>query len=250
MQSIHSLSLKHRFVVGGFNLSSSLFDDEQKEHNDLLILPDVTDSAASLTDRTLSSLKIAHAKFNFTYILKCDDDSFGDLLRIATDLHFRTSKGRLYWGQMAGYNYPIEYGPWAEKQGAWSVCDFFLPYAYGGGYVLSSDLVELILRNSDVLKVYSNEDATIGAWLAPYNIERVHDIRFNTEGFSRGCKDPFIFMHKVSPVEMIELYRSLSTKGRLCTEATFKEGFPGYVYNWTQKPSLCCTRNSMYIDVP
>ena len=87
------------------------------------------------------------------------------------------------------------FGTYREE--SWFVCNKYMSYALGGGYVLSWDLVELLVQNEPHLNLYKAEDVSIGAWLAPYNIERKHDTRFNTESASRGCKDVFLISHKV-----------------------------------------------------
>ena len=51
-----------------------------------------------------------------------------------------------------------------------------MSYAFGGGYVLSWQLVDLIGRLSVVLQLYNNEDVTIGLWMAPFNVQRIHDV--------------------------------------------------------------------------
>ncbi len=85
------------------------------------------------------------------------------------------------------------------------LCDRYLPYALGGGYVLSHDLVAYIAATADMFSFYNSEvsdllffassiphhreslpfpllqDVSVGTWLAPLNITRQHDIRFDTE---------------------------------------------------------------------
>ena len=46
----------------------------------------------------------------------------------------------------------------------------YLPYALGGGYVLSEDVVRYVVRNEAWLTRYNNEDASLGVWLAPLNL--------------------------------------------------------------------------------
>ena len=57
----------------------------------MIILHDVTDSLLTLTRRTIKSFKFALKEFSFSYVLKCDDDMFVDLRRIASDLQLRKS---------------------------------------------------------------------------------------------------------------------------------------------------------------
>lgn len=62
----------------------------------------------------------------------------------------------LYWGYFDGRALVKRTGKWAEKR--WSLCDHYLPYALGGGYVLSWDLVSYIARiPSELLSHYNSE---------------------------------------------------------------------------------------------
>ena len=166
---------------------------EAEEHKDIIILTDVTVSLQTLTKRTIKSFKFALEQFEFSYMLKCDDDTFVDVLRLASELQMRRDRTRLYWGFMSGKNAVIRYLPGAYKETEWSLCDLYMPYAFGGGYLLSRDLIQLLAQNEAHLKLYKCEDVAVGAWLAPYNIERRHDTRFDTEGRTRGCKSCLLY---------------------------------------------------------
>ena len=205
----------------------------------------MTDSKLTLTARTLDGFVFAAENFNFDYVLKCDDDTFVDVLRIATELQLRTSKTRLYWGQQRGGGRLMIFGPYRED--SWSVCNRYLPYALGGGYILSADLIQLLASNEAHLKRYKCEDVSVGAWLAPYNIERVHDVRFNTATLSKGCKAPFLISHKVSPDDMDIMQDSMMNEGAMCSWRNQWTGRTGLHYNWTAPPSSCCTK---HFDVP
>ena len=87
--------------------------------------------------------------------------------------------------------------------------DTYLPYAQGGGYLISHDLVKFVVANVDRFQFYNSEvrikracfttnrahrllqDVSLGTWLAPLKITRQHDTRFDTEwmvGLYRGRK--------------------------------------------------------------
>ena len=53
-------------------------------------------------------------------------------------------------------------GPWKETK--FLLCDRYLPYAAGGGYILSHDLVAFIASNSRYLQLYDNDDVSVGVW--------------------------------------------------------------------------------------
>ena len=119
----------------------------------------------------------------------------------------------------------------------------YIPYAMGGGYVLSHDLVSYISTNFELLKQFNSEDVSVGTWLAPLkNVHRVHDVRFDTESYSRGCNNKHIVSHKQSVQELkLKHYMLTSLSNRLCfTEFKFQNS---YEYNWNVPPSLCCSRH-------
>lgn len=217
--------------------------EEANSEQDILLFPTITDSLYSLTKRTLISFKYAYRWFNFRYVLKCDDDTYVDVHRIATELEQRRSGGPLYWGFMTGRNYVLHIGRYTELN--WDICDHYVTYALGGGYVLSQELVRVLAVTSEHLKTYTCEDVSVGAWLAPYNVELKHDSRFNTNTPSRGCKDPYLVSHKVSVEQMFAYQESLALEGRMCSWRTYSYGFRGYVYNWTApRTTACCSYNS------
>lgn len=233
--------MQYQFLIGGKRLSLSTMDmlvNESRENHDIVIFSSVDDSHFSLTQRTLEGFKYALQNFRFSYLMKCDDDSFVDLPRLLSELQERPRRDRLYWGEMVGSSPINGYGKYQETR--WSVCDYYVPYALGGGYIVSRDLVELVVGQAEHLLKFHCEDSSVGAWLAPYNIERRHDSRFNTESNSHGCKKVFLVSHKVSPYEMGVLYQSQQLEGTYCSWRTQWFGGNGYVYNWTVPPTKCC----------
>ena len=237
-------ALLHRFVLGGKNLSSeaeSNLTSEAEVYRDLIVLNNVTDSHDTLTQRTLQSFEyIIKHNYNFRYVFKCDDDTYTNLGKIVKELQERQNHERVYWGEFLGATGIMREGPYAEEK--WSICDTYLPYAYGGGYILSRDLVELLTVNAPHLMVYKNEDVSVGTWLAPFNIEFRFDARFNTGADSRGCKRQFIVIHKISPELMYDYFNAVKKSGYICTRKHRWFGWHGHIYNWKTLPSNCCKR--------
>lgn len=234
----------YRFVLGGKNLSSeaeSNLTREAEVHRDLIVLDNVTDSHDTLTQRTLQSFEyIIKRNYNFRYIFKCDDDTYVNLKVIVEELRDRQRHERFYWGEFQGATGILSEGPYAEQK--WTTCETYVPYAYGGGYLLSRDLVELVTSNAPHLMIYKNEDVSVGAWLAPYNIEFQFDARFNTGGVSRGCKKQFIIMHKIPAEQMYDYHNALKKDGYICNRKNRWFGWHGHIYNWKTLPSKCCRR--------
>ena len=147
----------YRFVLGGYGVSQDKLHQlelESAKHGDMVILPTVTDSLTTLTQRTLYGFKYAYERYKFDYVLKCDDDDFIDVLRLATELHKRPTKGSLYWGAFRGNGKILFLGLYRERQ--WSICKKYLPYAFGGGYIVSRDLVQLLVQCCQKLGFYPN----------------------------------------------------------------------------------------------
>lgn len=238
-------SVMARFVVGTMELQQSILDElylERDVQKDMVLLPNLLDSYANLSLKILKSFLWATENLKFTFLMKCDDDSFINLLTFQEDIRraeMHKQHERLYWGFFRGDAHVKVSGKW--KEDSWFLCDRYLPYAQGGGYVLSSDLVELLSLNARYLTLYSSEDVSVGVWLAPYNITRKHDVRFDTEFVSRGCRNSYVVLHKQSIEQMQRKYLSLKTKGVLC-EKEFQTR-PSFTYNWKLPPSSCCKRD-------
>ena len=146
---------------------------------------------------------------NFSYLLKCDADSFVRLDRLAKELSKRPSTKDFYWGNIVTEAVPRKAGKWAEHN--WFLCDHYLPYAMGAGYVISSNLVHRIAVNSEGLQLYFCEDVSVGLWLSPFNIERKHDIRF----VYSVCRNQYLARNQ-SPKDMYRLHSNLLKTGNLC----------------------------------
>ena len=231
-----------RFFIGKHSLSEDEKSALQREnliHNDLIFLPDLNDSFETLTLKLLNSIIWLDRNVDFQYMLKTDDDSLVRVDKIIMELNHRP-RNKYYWGFFDGRAPNFKQGKWAETE--WVLCDRYLPYALGGGYIISSDLVHYVASNSKLLKYFKNEDVSLGTWLAPLDIQRIHDPRFDTEFKSRGCRNSYLITHKVqSNVQMRELYSNLQTTGKLCRKEF--QTRKSYKYNWSVLPSQCCTRN-------
>lgn len=232
----------HFFVIGTSSLSpdvNSSLQAEQKRHGDLLLLHNIVDSYEALTKKLLASFVYVHYSIRFRFLLKCDDDTYVQLQQLHKELKGVRYKQRLYWGFFDGRATPKKSGPWKEEE--FILCDRYLPYALGGGYVVSSDVATFVATNSKYLKVFKNEDTSLGTWLAPLDLHRVHDPRFDTEYKSRGCNNKYLLTHKQSTIHMREKFSSLKTTNLLCREQF--QVRKSYIYNWNVPPSQCCVRN-------
>ncbi|XP_968057.1 beta-1,3-galactosyltransferase 6 [Tribolium castaneum] len=270
--------MKHYFVIGSLGLSVDdilHLTSEQSQFSDILILP-MYDSYENLTMKVVKSFEWLDEQFDyglgFRYVLKCDDDSFVRLDKLSTeianveliylksDLKYVKSLAendaspfirsnvqinrdgtknelQLYWGYFHGSAKIKTAGKWKEPN--WITCDRYVPYALGGGYILSKKLISFIAKNRDSFRQYNSEDVSVGAWLAPVtNILRLHDIRFDTEWTTRGCQNFYLITHNISKEEMHKMYDNILTTNNLCSATSIKRRH--YFYNWAVPPSQCC----------
>lgn len=182
-RGLHKFKMKHYFSVGVLGLSrDDIFhlSGEQSQWGDLILLP-LYDRYQNLTLKVSMGLEWLHQRVNFDYLLKCDDDSFVRLDKLWSEFEsleakFLTNpkkefisknlsplfsvnlqinelvdnKVDLYWGYFNGNADIKRKGKWKEPD--WVACDKYLPYALGGGYVLSRNLVDFIAKNWKYLR--------------------------------------------------------------------------------------------------
>ena len=231
-------NVTHWFVIGGNSTTGSLRNDLQKEqdqYGDLLILWNVRNDYLELTLRSLHSMIHISTHYQFEYMLKTDDDVFLNTPVILSELNssFYPRK-RVYWGRFSCRNPPMEDGRWKETN--WNLCDVYYPYAYGGMYVLSQDVVGLLVENANSLQTYSCEDVSLGAWLAPYNIHRINDGRIFVQHSSR-CSRGYIAVHiphRLSYKLMMKYFDNLKRKGVICSTVCKDD-----ILLWRGLPHLC-----------
>ncbi|TSY83920.1 Beta-1,3-galactosyltransferase 6 [Bagarius yarrelli] len=232
------------FAIGTEGLPSEdmrTLEMEQRRHGDLLLLPELRDSYENLTLKLIHAYSWLDQKLDFRFVLKADDDTFARLDLLQEELKTKDPR-RLYWGFFSGRGRVKAAGKW--KESAWELCDYYIPYALGGGYVLSADLVRYVRLNAAYLKTWQSEDVSLGTWLAPVDVKRLHDPRFDTEYKSRGCSNKYLVTHKQSLEDMLEKHQTLQRDGRLCKEEVKLR--LSYVYDWNVPPSQCCQRKEVY----
>eukprot|EP00041_Stephanoeca_diplocostata_P002533 m.27735 g.27735 ORF g.27735 m.27735 type:complete len:375 (-) comp13476_c0_seq6:323-1447(-) len=240
----HYGKISHKFMIGTKSLQSTDIQALNKEHqkyNDIALMENVQENWTNLTGKLLESFTwlLDHVA-PFDYIMKVDDDSFVRVDYLMKELvHIPPHDvNRVYWGYFDG-KAPIKtFGKYAEQE--WNLCDTYLPYALGGGYVVSTALIKLLAQQREELAQHLAEDASLGLWLSNLNITRKHDVRFDTESTSRGCLNHHIVMHKLSQESMIEKYNwLLETRGLQHCRHEFRER-KEYVYAWDKLPRDCC----------
>ena len=196
----NSSDVKLRFLVGTKNLSTETTDllkKEQSHNGDMAFISDFQESYKALTNKTIEMLKWVHQHVNFSYLMKCDDDTFVYIDLLVRELRTRPKATGFYYGRIER-NSPVITEPgdtWSDLD--WDLGATYLPYAIGGGYVLSWDLVSKLARQASHLKWHPNEDTAVGSWLAPYHYERRTDHLFCVTGkdgkYKHRCSHPPLF---------------------------------------------------------
>ena len=205
------------FFIG--TMSLSVYDylslmKENSTYQDMILLDSVTDSYENLTEKMLEVFNWVTRNVQCNFILKVDDDTFVQLNKMVDILQTKPEKN-LYLGYISEGAPIVSEGKWAETK--FSLCQTYLPYAVGGGYVLSYDLILYIVENSNKLERFKNEDVSLGTWLAPLKVNRIDDPAFNMGGLNLGgCSDSHVAIHPVSDTEMDSLDRNLYIHGTLC----------------------------------
>ena len=201
------------FVIGEKNLmygNKTMLNEERSRSDDLIVLPNLEDNYEKLTEKVVASMQWINNKVDFDYLLKTDDDTFVRVDEVIKDLQMKPSE-RLYWGFFNNGSEIVKVGKWAETKPY--ICDRYVSYALGGGYVLSKDLISYIVDNSDKFKMFVNEDVSVWTWLAPLDVNKIHDERFRMYG---ECKEEYIVLHYSSTYDMHVFNKSLAVDNTLC----------------------------------
>lgn len=146
-------NVKHVFVIAEEDLKYDIHTIEAEiiTYHDILFLKNVSDSYDALTTKLLQSFVTVNKLWDFKFLLKADDDSYIRVTNIVSELKNKYNNSTtLYWGFFDGSAHVKKTGKWKESN--WFLCDRYLPYALGGGYVLSQRLVQFIAHNSAYFK--------------------------------------------------------------------------------------------------
>ena len=201
---------KHSTIRCIFLLGKSLsvniqkaVDVESKQHQDIL-LGTYLDSYRNLTLKVLQGLSWSNQFCRSSYVLKTDDDCFVNVPVLRSVLQSQSSHKNLY----AGYVMEDEdkrvvirdpYSKWQVSPQDYAPRNY-PPYASGSGYLLSQDLVEIIISLYPTTYLIPIEDAYIGILLNMVGINPVHSRRFSVHALQwQLCNLMyFVVIHHVS----------------------------------------------------
>ena len=185
-----------RFIVGTKGIESDeqvKLTEENGTFGDIIFV-DIKEEFNALTNKTLALINWAHHHVNFSYLLKFDDDTFVFVKNMIIELKKRPTTTKLYYGVMRPKSKPYRGNvKWADND--WNLGEHYLPFALGGGYILSHDLVSSLSEQSPRLMWHINEDTAIGAWVSALDHERKSDNRLCCwfKGHpDRTCKYPIL----------------------------------------------------------
>lgn len=175
----NSSDVAMRFVMGGKSMGPDKhfeLSEENGTYGDIILI-DTVESGSALTNKTLGLINWAHRHVQFSYLMKCDDDTYVFVNNMITELRQRPTTTKLYYGKMLRNSPPIR-GKYKWADNEWDLSPVFLPFAMGGGYVLSHDLVAILSEATPKLKWHVNEDTAIGAWISAFDHERKSSDKF------------------------------------------------------------------------
>ncbi|KAF8406889.1 hypothetical protein HHK36_006010 [Tetracentron sinense] len=169
-------SLAFRFVIGRSKDAKKManLQKEVEKYNDFMLI-DVEEEYLKLPYKTLAFFKAAFDLFEADYYVKADDDIYLRPDRLATLLAKERSHPLTYIGCMK--KGPVVTNPkmkWYEQSGYLIGNEYFL-HAYGPIYALSAEVVaSLATARNNSLRLFGNEDVTIGSWMLAMNVYHEH----------------------------------------------------------------------------
>ena len=191
-----------RFIVGTKSMEDQQIiklTEENGTYGDIIFI-DLKESYDALTNKTLALINWAHHHVKFSYLFKCDDDTYVFVNDTIVELKKRPTDTKLYYGNVLKSMKPAR-GKVKCADNNWNLGKHYIPYAMGGGYILSHDLVSFVSRQSPHLMWHINEDTAVGAWVSVLDHEQRSDGKFcfwwkehPNKIIERHCKSPMLLM--------------------------------------------------------
>lgn len=157
-------------------------------------------SYRTIAAATLAVFRHVVATYDFSFVLKADDDSFVNVPALIQALmqqcrHPLCNNEGIYLGQQVEGIVVTHHQPKHphNSDDFWrhSGLATYPKYMAGGGYVISDDVARMLIATQQTvgLKSYTVEDAAFGYWLQPWDIRHINHTRFRTIG-SECCFEP------------------------------------------------------------
>ena len=189
----NSTEVVFRFVIGTAGLDEEenhKLQTESNQYGDLLLLKNHTESYGyECTNKLLLSFQWVTNHSKAQYVMKTDDDCYVQLRFILSLLYKRTSQTKkpFLCGTVIQNELPSSHGKWKEEK--WNLTKEYLPFPLGSGYILPVSLVSTIVNSNNIfpLRKLSNEDVTVGLWIAQHDIDYINIKRHSEENEEFTC---------------------------------------------------------------
>ncbi|KAL3680142.1 hypothetical protein R1sor_023098 [Riccia sorocarpa] len=169
--------LAFRFIIGYTDDQKQMaeLEKEIEVYNDFVRI-DNREEYKRLTYKTLTFFKAAYLLFDADFYVKADDDIYLRPDRLSMLLAKERTTPRTYLGCMKkGSVITSPAYKWYEPLAFMLGNEYFL-HAYGPIYALSRGVVaDLVTFKDDSLRMFSNEDVTIGSWMLAFNVQYEDD---------------------------------------------------------------------------
>ncbi|XP_067128797.1 UDP-GalNAc:beta-1,3-N-acetylgalactosaminyltransferase 2-like [Centruroides vittatus] len=192
-------------------LTSLNLQRESETWNDIYLV-DVTDVYRNLPVKLLKFLNGIVDKYKLSAFLKTDDDCFIHIPNVVKELRNpKYELGQNWWWSRFRRNWIVNYfGKWKD----FNYASFVYPaFPCGGGYVLSSEVVNWIAYNENALFPYQGEDVSVGIWLSATIFKKHEDDRWNCE---EGCQENSFNRVQLSNEDMYKIWNTYISCGNIC----------------------------------
>ncbi|CAM6090243.1 unnamed protein product [Calypogeia fissa] len=168
-----------RFVIGTTSdtRAAAELQTEIDTYKDFLRIAN-EEEYSRLPFKTLEYFQAAYMLYDADFYVKIDDDIYLRPDRLALLLKQKRQTSRTYLGCMkrGGVITDPQY-KWYEPLN-WLLGNEYFMHAWGPIYALSRDIVaDLSNFKNDSLRMFSNEDVTIGSWMLAFNVNHEDDRR-------------------------------------------------------------------------
>lgn len=235
-----NMKLTYKFLIGTEGLEADVLkrlESEQTEYGDLLLFSEIKDSFKNLTSKLRLGMIWVHERTLFHYFFKVDDDCYVRLDQMETAFRNMTCLSNLHWGYFSGGAWPQPQGKYYETQ--WFMCERYVTYAMGAGYILSRPMFSLVMQFSDkLITKYNNDDINVALWLAPLDLYRLHDQRFDFHMQKPACNSNIIVSHRHTNESLYSFHQMITSGNLKCQE--WQETQARYIYNWYTDSVDCC----------
>jgi len=219
MLAANNPKVETRFVLsmngedGGNKIRDEL-DAENEKYDDLLFLEDEIEAYDRLTHKVIKAVQWASEMRKPKYVIKTDENAFVRVDMFLDELPKLKTQEKLYMGFFRA-NVPNNDNKWHDS--AYTLCDTNLPYALGGGYLISGDVAAYLAASAPMLMRWKNEDVAMGTWLSTLDLNRVHDTRFDTMSVEKtGCTNDALISKGMDYIGLHQRYKRLSDGKEPC----------------------------------